>query len=209
MLLAAVFPWTPLIVQLFRKELYDTPRARFLLEWLVFGLLFFSLSENKLPGYLLPLLPPLAALLGLGLANVARASAGPLLGLSAALLWCIPIIADALPEALLNGASHVTLHPSPSLLILGLVTGVVIFSISNRGISFAVVSFGVVIGVLYLNFTAVPILDKTVSARDFWRTHQPITCIDEGTRSWRYGLNYYARRDVPDCYSMNFAGAAR
>lgn len=39
----------------------------FLLCWIVFPFLFFSLSSAKLPGYVLPLFPPLAVIIALGL----------------------------------------------------------------------------------------------------------------------------------------------
>jgi 4-amino-4-deoxy-L-arabinose transferase-like glycosyltransferase len=60
-LLGAIFPWTPLIVLLFRRANWRTegndPRRRLLVLWLAWGMLFFSVSTNKLLGYLLPLLP--------------------------------------------------------------------------------------------------------------------------------------------------------
>ncbi len=58
-LLGAVFPWTPLVVLLRKPRGHAT---RFLWAWLLFGFVFFSAAQNKLPGYLLPLLPSLAAL---------------------------------------------------------------------------------------------------------------------------------------------------
>lgn len=51
MLIALLLPWTPL---LWRGE-WKT-RA-FYAAWFVFGFVFFSASKNKLPGYLIPLLP--------------------------------------------------------------------------------------------------------------------------------------------------------
>ena len=41
---------------------YAEPRRPFLLIWALFGLVLFSASANKLPGYVLPLLPAIAAL---------------------------------------------------------------------------------------------------------------------------------------------------
>ena len=63
-LLAGLFPWTPLLVLLFSAPLFQDRRAQFLLAWFAWGFVFFSASRNKLPGYLLPLLPPVAALVG-------------------------------------------------------------------------------------------------------------------------------------------------
>ena len=56
-LAAALMPWTPLLMLLARRALYGDARRRFLLLWLLFVLVFFSFSKNKLPGYLLPLAP--------------------------------------------------------------------------------------------------------------------------------------------------------
>ena len=87
MLLASLLPWTPLLALLGRRTAYRDPRRLFLLAWLLFGLAFFSLAPNKLPGYLLPLLPAAAALMGLALeearrgARLARALGRPAGGL--------------------------------------------------------------------------------------------------------------------------------
>ncbi|MGI8743552.1 MAG: glycosyltransferase family 39 protein [Bryobacteraceae bacterium] len=195
-LLAGLFPWTPLLATLFQRRLYTDRRAQFLAAWVVFGLVFFSISENKLPGYLLPILPGLAALLGIELAH--SRSSSWLLAMAAALLWCIPFIAGLLPVALLNGASHVTLAVPAWLVALGLLTGALVFFL-NRSMAVALITGGVILGVIFLTWTTLPALDRSVSARPYWRTHQHIQCIDSGTRSWRYGLNYYAGREVPDC----------
>src|SRR5437016_13020333 len=69
-ILAGLFPWTPLAALLARPKTYDDVRVRFLVAWLIFGLLFFSVAQNKLPGYVLPLMPALAIVL-----SVARETA--------------------------------------------------------------------------------------------------------------------------------------
>lgn len=51
MMIALLLPWTPLLWKGEWKE-----RA-FYSAWLLFGFVFFSASTNKLPGYLIPLLP--------------------------------------------------------------------------------------------------------------------------------------------------------
>ncbi len=64
-LLAGFFPWSGLIVPALALV---RPRASrtdlFLLSWLVLPLVFFSLAGSKLPGYILPCLPPLAIWIG-------------------------------------------------------------------------------------------------------------------------------------------------
>ena len=76
-LVGLFFPWSgwlpalmtaPLRWQAFDWRTWDRG-AVFLACWALFPVLFFSLSTSKLPGYILPSLPPLALLLGRGLAE--------------------------------------------------------------------------------------------------------------------------------------------
>jgi hypothetical protein len=67
-LLGLLAPWTLL---LFRAPWRDK-RWRYFVVWAAFGFAVFSSGENKLPGYLLPLLPALAVLLALGIPVTAR-----------------------------------------------------------------------------------------------------------------------------------------
>jgi 4-amino-4-deoxy-L-arabinose transferase-like glycosyltransferase len=72
-LLALFFPWSgwlPLLVsksplkELRRWREWDT-RMAFMSCWFLFPILFFSLSDSKLAGYILPSLPPLALIMGI------------------------------------------------------------------------------------------------------------------------------------------------
>ena len=77
-LLGLLFPWSGWLPALFRGR----PRLRsfdlrtwdrsvlFLTCWALFPFLFFTLSSSKLPGYILPSLPPIALLLARGLAEL-------------------------------------------------------------------------------------------------------------------------------------------
>jgi 4-amino-4-deoxy-L-arabinose transferase-like glycosyltransferase len=64
-LLAGLFPWSGLA---FPALVRSSPRASrsdlFVLLWLALPLAFFSLAGSKLPGYVLPCVPPLAILMG-------------------------------------------------------------------------------------------------------------------------------------------------
>lgn len=205
-LLGGLFPWTPLLALLFHRSFYGDRRVRFLAAWAVFGFLFFSMAENKLPGYLLPLLPAVAALLGQRLAQTGQAAWA--LASSAALLWLIPEVADVLPTAIsngaLNGASHISAMPPVGLIAAGLTTGLAIFWVCAKAMrtqTVAAIASGVMLAAIYLIITTFPELDRTVSARQFSRTHPVPACVDSATRSWRYGLSYYAHREVPECDS--------
>jgi hypothetical protein len=57
-----------------------------------------------------------------------------------------------------------------------------------------------VAAVVRIVWVTYPLLDRTVSAREFYRVHgQSLVCSPSPNRSWRYGLDYYAHRPIPDC----------
>jgi 4-amino-4-deoxy-L-arabinose transferase-like glycosyltransferase len=203
-LLAGLFPWSPFLLLLSSKPLYNDRRVRFLAGWFIWGLIFFSLSRNKLPGYLLPLLPPLAALLGLAIQKTqARAVNVTLLMGSAALLWLVPAIQDVLPQALRHGFSRAQFH-LPVLWIAPALALALFCAIleraGHRRSAVGLIAIGVVLSVVRLVWQTYPELDQQVSPRSFWISHSSsVTCASEKDRSWRYGLNFYAGRNVPDC----------
>lgn len=71
-LLAGLFPWTALLVPAVAgaRPLRDR-RDTYVLSWLALPLVFFSLAGSKLPGYIVPCIPPLA----LWMANAAQSLA--------------------------------------------------------------------------------------------------------------------------------------
>jgi 4-amino-4-deoxy-L-arabinose transferase-like glycosyltransferase len=204
-LLAGLFPWSPLLLLLFSKSLYNDSRVRFLAAWFAWGLIFFSLSRNKLPGYLLPLLPPLAALVGLAIrkAQARTAKMLALVAISAALLGFVPAIQDVLPQALRHGFSRAQFHLSLLWVVPALVLAlicVVLDRAGHRQPAIGLIALGVTFSVIRLVWQTYPQLDQQVSPRTYWLSHAgPVTCSSERDRSWRYGLNYYVGRDVPDC----------
>ncbi|MGA2039323.1 MAG: glycosyltransferase family 39 protein [Bryobacteraceae bacterium] len=72
-LAGALLPWTPLIFATIRRGFYRDTRRLFLLLVVLWGLLLFSASVNKLPGYVLPLVPACAILMALGVEEPVRA----------------------------------------------------------------------------------------------------------------------------------------
>lgn len=84
LLVAFSLPWAVLLAPAL-KQAWQTRRQAnigFLLLWLVMPLVFFSLSNGKLPTYILPCLLPLALLLGHALADRLRLEQGRALGLN-------------------------------------------------------------------------------------------------------------------------------
>ena len=84
-LLALVFPWSGWLVLLITKSPMAAlrrwrqwnPLMVFLACWFLVPIIFFSLSDSKLAGYILPSLPPLAMVLGIRLARWIEGSAEP------------------------------------------------------------------------------------------------------------------------------------
>lgn len=193
-LLAGIFPWTPLAGLLRWPK--DNPKRQFFLVWVLWALIFFSISKNKLPGYILPAVPPLAALLGVALTESKRAWAwcaacGAMLGLTA-------IIGDVLPVALASGLSRATIDIRyiPALLIAigGIATGV-----WQRARGVALVT-AVIVPLLILR--TYPAMEEQTSVRSFWKSiedKRSQVCVDTMHRSWRYGLNFYTIDPLPDC----------
>jgi 4-amino-4-deoxy-L-arabinose transferase-like glycosyltransferase len=194
--LSALFPWTPLLALLFQRRLFQDRRALFLAVWFAWGFLFFSISRNKLPGYLLPLMPPLAALVGMALASTTRARfVLPACGL---LLCLVPGLAGMLPQALAAGISHAFFHLSWSWAFVGVgISMVCTFLCGWRRPDWAVgvVAAGTTIFLVGVIWHVYPELDGRLSGR----SAQSMTCLPPLSRSQRYSIEYYAGKDLPDC----------
>jgi 4-amino-4-deoxy-L-arabinose transferase-like glycosyltransferase len=205
-LIAGFFPWSPLLLLLFERRIYKDARLTFLLSWLVWGFVFFSVSRNKLPGYLLPLMPAAAALVGIALAQTQARAAKliSLLGLSAALLSLIPVIEGLLPQALLFGLSHAQFQFSAAgWMVAALVVAGWCAFLEARGRrewAVAVIALLTMVSVARVVWIDYPVLDRIVSARSYLVSRaNSITCVPKENRSWRYGLSYYVGRNLRDC----------
>ncbi len=201
-LLAGIFPWIPLLALLFNRQLYRDPRAQLLLAWFAWGFVFFSASRNKLPGYVLPLLPPLAVLAGIATAEVHARSLKlmALLAASAALLCLVPAMSNALPQALAAGFSRTPFHLAtiwivPALLIA--VLAAILEKTDHRDCAVTAVAILTVVSVVAIVWRIYPRLDQQLSGR---ASHAgSMTCMPPLNRSQRYSIEYYAGRNLPDC----------
>ena len=202
-IVAALFPWIPVWIALGRRSLYSDVRCRFLLLLSLFGLVFFSAARNKLPGYVLPLVPALAALAGIALADQKRSRW--MLVASAALLVLLAPLAAILPDALAAGISR----SSPpafhwTWLLPALVCPLVWYleTAGQRTAAIALLAAAVTVGAVAIELRAFPEMDRLASARPLWHAVAPIrdrVCVVRLHRSLRYGLNYYSVTPLPDC----------
>jgi 4-amino-4-deoxy-L-arabinose transferase-like glycosyltransferase len=212
-LLAGLFPWTPLAGLFFRPRTYQDERIRFLVFWLLFGLAFFSVAQNKLPGYVLPLLPVLAIVLAVALDKAP--AAGWWTGACAVLLIASPAIAAMLPDALLSGVTAA--HFSFARVLADVARGWP-FALAAAGVfwlarlskdeprkreqAMLAAALASLAAIAYFKAAVLPVLDQRYSVRGFWRANEAQiqkACLKDVRRNWVYGLNYYAGGPLPEC----------
>ncbi|MDZ7640220.1 MAG: glycosyltransferase family 39 protein [Bryobacterales bacterium] len=203
-LFGLLVPVAPLAVHLFRRGLWADPRARYFAAWAAFGFLFFSASTNKLPGYLLPLLPACAALLGLALDRVPRA--GVSLGAAALLSAVYALAGGVLPGALAEGIRRAEFAAIPWTWLLPSLAGalaiVLLERSSRRTASLLALLALIALNVGILKSTAFRQLGEQASSRSLWlrlKPHAEAVCIGNSHRSIEYGLRYYSHGAIPLC----------
>jgi hypothetical protein len=160
---------------------------------------------NKLPGYVLPLLPFLAALIGVRMASVSHLRWW-LVAVSLCLI-AYPWIGDVLPRAMVEGLSRV--QPAGNYWIVLLPAALLGWQVwrldtdGRRVHAVAVIILFTAACIVYLKATVLPRVDSAASARSVWRRVGPVrnyVCLEEDVgRSWVYGLNYYSVTPLPPC----------
>jgi len=207
-ILGALFPWTAALSTLCDRKLYVDPRMSFLLKWVLWGLLFFSLSVNKLPGYLLPLLPALAALVGIAMSSKER----PLFALtgSAVGVALIPVVAAILPDALESGIKTTALPDVPLWIpTVGIILALGAYWATKQLHKDRVVAglaAAVVAGTVWVKWETFPILDQKASTRALWKAQGPEigeACEEYIRRGITYGLSFYAGKAIPNCTEVD------
>jgi 4-amino-4-deoxy-L-arabinose transferase-like glycosyltransferase len=204
-LLAGVFPWTPMLAFPFLREAKWDSRRRCLAAVFVFGFVLFSCSRNKLPGYLLPLLPSLFALIGARFEErpVSRLSRWWFLG-CAAFAACIPLLANVLPGSLSRGRISLPAITAPSgVEWFYIALPVVAVLLVRKAWTAIALALCIVASGIYLKIVAFPVLDQEVSPRGLWRTLEPYSarlCDGGVDRDWLFGLTFYRGSVIPPCH---------
>jgi len=211
-----LLPWSPLLVGLARRAAYRDMRRLFLLVWFLFGLLFFTMSVNKLAGYVLPLVPAAAALMAVALDEApntgrpgdgSRNSCATLICCALALVM-FPAATPILPDAVAMGLSRA---PRPAFhwtWFLPVAVAAGVWMLEGRKLRLAatvLVAAGAGAGMIYLKLTAAPELNRVGSARGLWQEiagRAGEVCVDNIDRRWRYGLNYYSVTPLPECSEL-------
>ncbi|MBZ5528731.1 MAG: glycosyltransferase family 39 protein [Acidobacteriia bacterium] len=218
----ALLPWAvislvsgaSLIRKILDKETLS-PSIVFLSTWTLFPLFFFTLSKSKLPGYILPAIPPAAALGAVYLAELLTAEEhrsryrmlgailAPVFGAAAALALALYYLYPAHSGIIAIGCGAFLLF------LLGLVG---FFTFTRRPAALLLAGIGcAVLCVTSANRLVLPRLDWTLSSRTAAQTFSvrpdanSRVAVFRLNRAWHYGLNYYLRAELPE---YDLAGAA-
>ncbi len=210
-LLLGLLPWTALLV-LAVLPAHSSPRISpagkpelFFACWALFPVVFFSFSQSKLPGYILPALPPLAVLLTRAVAVSPQGRLG--YGLAAVgFSWALMSLAariwlKRLPADWLQAFHAAIVAVLGSVALLGV--GLALLALAGRHRA-ALWGNALLTGALILATALgfLPRLDPELSARALAGVLVRQTGVGdlhlyEVPRAWQYGLEYYLRRPLP------------
>ena len=220
--LAAMLPWTALLwaaaqngLRLWREKSWHRSPGFFFACWAIFPELFFSFSESKLPGYILPAIPALALICAMAWMRTVEkgerrlALVGALLGAT----WVALALAGFLfvrripwgDARLGNGREFIPtfLYPVFVFLILSAALLAWLGKSGNAPRMFGLCTLCFVVGVEAANLEILPQLDRQISARyyaNFLRNyaHPDRLFIYQVPRAWDYGLAFYFGRELPE-----------
>jgi 4-amino-4-deoxy-L-arabinose transferase-like glycosyltransferase len=213
-LLIALFPWLGMSISavsyVFRKKLGMRPDACsiYLLAWITFPIIFFSISKSKLPGYILPAILPFVFLTAISLSRALSAPRVPMPS-GYAVLALTPVLAVATTSVtiFLEHKSYLPSNFALASAIIALVTGNACLVFAYTGRKVLLLASGVICLVMFvesIDTLALPSLDALVSPR---RVAQIVRKYPQSSgsvltfrlnRGWQYGLNFYLDREIAE-----------
>jgi 4-amino-4-deoxy-L-arabinose transferase-like glycosyltransferase len=220
--LLALLPWTILLwpaaqerLRVWREKAWDSSPGFFFACWAVFPVLFFSLSQSKLPSYVLPAIPAIALLCAVGTARAANRNAPTLTflagGISLTLLGLgVAALAAShrIPWEALNYQYTSELVSTVGRLALVFVATVALFILAaglhgKFDYAIALCALFVALAVETANLALLPTLDRLYSARPHAALmrndlHPDRIFIYHLNRSWVWGLAFYFHRELPE-----------
>jgi 4-amino-4-deoxy-L-arabinose transferase-like glycosyltransferase len=238
--LLAMMPWTIVLIVAIaerarliwsegkEKEAFSSPEDSwqlFLLIWMLVPVLFFSASQSKLPGYILPAVPAGALLVTEYLAaRRGEARPGeenrfsPLFAAAQGVLCGLMIFAAlsatsiAINHHLLLGTGTYVVAAIAAVFAIS-ITAVLLSRVGLRLLS-RVTMFAVVVSVAAVVRFAAPVIDATQSARPIAESiqafsHEPVPiALYHINRVQEYGLEFYLNRPAQPYESGNIPAAA-
>ena len=216
-LLLALFPWTFLLgacaqdaLRIYREKRAADSLGVFFACWAIFPFLFFSISKSKLPGYILPAVPPLILLIARSLGR--RIEDNDLMCRRWLSYLCLAflIVATApaiwtvrLPLDFAIGAYRYAIAWASGAIAVSLVLAALTSARRFRA-ALWVAAFSIAVFAAGAEWRLLPLLDAQFSPRaaaysalhssyDFSRIR-----VYGISRAWHYGVNFYLAREIPD-----------
>ena len=214
-ILVAFLPWTAALIwtlivglrRAFTRQL--SPSTYFLFCWAAFCVVFFTISRSKLPGYILPAVPPIALILSRSATSLAltkRRSFG-LASLAMAALFASAFVEllkddDRLLKTLVAFAplfGLVLLFLALANLLLG-----ILFIFSRRSAALAAVVLSLLLTFhlsdFFVSFTPISILSPRYVAYQIQVYQIPLAALRASNlrRATLYGLNFYLQTDLQE-----------
>jgi 4-amino-4-deoxy-L-arabinose transferase-like glycosyltransferase len=225
-----ILPWLPLLVTF----LFDVARhpqlenrifspGLFIGCWSLFAVLFFSISQSKLPGYILPAFPPAMILIAARFARQFKQNAkGMRMATACAGMFLPLLLGIAHAKFRLVPGAGMSFDPDPNrgiqfAFVAALIGGIVAVLLSflrkwNAAIS--VVACTTIVLLAMANRFVMPQLDDFISARPaatgLIKQYSPKpneVGVYQLPRAYGYGLNYYFGRELPE-WTPKMEGAA-
>jgi len=216
--LLAVFPWTILLfpaarqIRVEQRKLHpDSALTLFFVLWPAFAVVFFTVSQSKLPGYILPAVPPLALLLARSLRATVEKNEEPRRWLSVAL--GVVLLATGSLYFFFSGKLHASndVYPVPRVLGLALSTGLAGVTIAVLGLFrlTRMALFAMIVFLLLLVVETDHLLTEfgrgltargaPVEAAKTWPEYSADRSATwQLKRSWVYQLNFYTHSALPE-----------
>jgi len=208
--LFALLPWVSLLCpvvhegrSLWRKKSWRDSPGFFFACWGVFPVLFFSVSQSKLPSYILPAIPALSLICAVSVVRSARSlSPGVTIGITWAVLGIVALVwAHPLPESMREALGS-TIVIAAIIAFAG--AAAILFLAVRRDRTFLAVSLALAaVLVEFAGLSILPRIDPYVSAR--WHAqlmrghlHPDRIFTYRLPRSWNYGLAFYFARELPE-----------
>jgi 4-amino-4-deoxy-L-arabinose transferase-like glycosyltransferase len=221
--LLALLPWTTLLwpmvragLRLRREKSWPGSPGFFFACWAIWPIVFFSFSQSKLPGYILPAIPPLAICSAVTLARAISENGLRIrkLLMTIGATWLVICVAAMFADARrmkpqgLEYLAFGRLAVSPGLFggLIALAVAAVLTVAALRArptTSILLCAVLVAAAVEIASVKILPALDPVLSARphaEFMRNdqHPDRIFIYQLRRSWIWGLNFYFRRELPE-----------
>jgi 4-amino-4-deoxy-L-arabinose transferase-like glycosyltransferase len=211
-----LLPWTILLVpvaqegvRLWRENSWRDSPSFFVACWAIFPMLFFTFSKSKLPGYILPAIPPLALLLAVAWSRPTpgRSKSHRWIGVTLGLTWVVMgLLARMLIRRLPPGAWNVLGHMLSVCAVIGVGGGIAIAGMGFLRKRWIVLTSALLVALIVeiAGARILPIFDPYISARPhaqiLLNLHRPEPLFAfHLKRAWSYNLAFYLdRNELPD-----------